>query len=102
MVRSMVSNASLRISLWTYALKTAMYLQNMVPSKVVQKTPFELWTGRKPSIRHIHVWGCPAEIRYYNPHEKKLDARTINGYFIGYLEKLKGLDFIALTILQGL
>ena len=38
MVRSMVSNASLPISLWTYALKTAMYLQNRVPSKAVQKT----------------------------------------------------------------
>ena len=67
MVRSMVSNASLPISLWTYALKTAMYLQNRVPSKAVQKTPFELWTGRKPSLRHLHVWGCLAYIRYYNP-----------------------------------
>ena len=93
MVRSMVSNASLPISLWTYALKTAMYLQNRVPSKAVQKTPFELWTGRKPSLRHLHVWGCPAEIRYYNPHEKKLDARTISGYFIGYPEKSKGFRF---------
>jgi len=23
----------------------------------------------------------------YNPHEKKLDARTITGYFIGYPQK---------------
>ena len=67
MVRRMLSNASLPISLWTYALKTAMYLQNRVPSKVVQKTPFELWTERKPSLRHLHVWGFPVEIRHYNP-----------------------------------
>ena len=93
MVRSMVSNASLPISLWTYALKVAMYLQNKVPSKAIQKKPFELWTRRKPSLRHLHVWGCPAEIRYYNPHEKKLDARIISGYFIGYLEKSKGFRF---------
>jgi len=26
----------------------------------------------------------------YNPQERKLDARTINGYFIGYPEKSKG------------
>ena len=37
MVRSMVNNASLPISLWTSALKTAMYLQNRVPSKAIQK-----------------------------------------------------------------
>ena len=31
--------------------------------------------------------------RYYNPRENKLDARTINGYFIGYPEKSKGFRF---------
>ena len=55
MVRSMLSNSSLPVSLWMYALKTATYLLNMVPNKVVQKTLFELWTGRKPSLRHLHV-----------------------------------------------
>ncbi|KAJ1412275.1 gag-polypeptide of LTR copia-type, partial [Sesbania bispinosa] len=33
------------------------------------------------------------EVRIYNPHEKKLDARTISGYFIGYPEKSKGYRF---------
>ena len=42
MVRSMLSNASFPISLWTYALRTTMYFQNRVPSKAVQKTQFEL------------------------------------------------------------
>ncbi|CAL9026013.1 unnamed protein product, partial [Prunus brigantina] len=93
MVRSMLSNSSLPIFLWMHALKTAVYLLNRVPSKAVSKTPFELWTGRKPSLRHLHVWGCPAEIRIYNPHEKKLDFRTISGYFIGYPEKSKGYSF---------
>ena len=93
MVRSMLSNSSLPLSLWMYALRTAMYLLNRVPSKAVPKTPFELWTGRKPSLRHLHVWGCPAEIRIYNPHEKKLDSRTTSGFFIGYPEKSKGYRF---------
>ena len=93
MVRSMMSHSSLPISMWMYALKTAMYFLNRVPSKAVSKTPFELWTRRKPSLRHLHVWGCPAEVRVYNPQEKKLDFRTISGYFIGYLEKSKGYRF---------
>ena len=93
MVRSMMSNSSLPISLWMHALKTAMYLLNGVPSKVVPKTPFELWTGRKPSLRHLHVWGCPAEVKIYNPHEKKLESRTTSGFFIGYPEKSKGYRF---------
>ena len=93
MVRSMLSHSSLPISLWMYALKTAMYLLNRVPSKAVPKTPFELWTGRKPSLKHLHVWGCPAEVRIHNPHETKLDFRTTSGFFIGYPEKSKGYRF---------
>jgi len=42
MVRSMLSNSCLPVSLWMYVLKIVMYLLNKVPSKAVQKTPFEL------------------------------------------------------------
>ena len=93
MVRSMSSNSTLPLSLWMYALKTAVYLLNQVPSKAVPKTSLELWTRRKPSLRHMHVWGCPAEARIYNPREKKLDSRTINAFFIGYPEKSKWYRF---------
>ncbi|CAA2987948.1 Retrovirus-related Pol poly from transposon TNT 1-94, partial [Olea europaea subsp. europaea] len=61
MVRSMRSNSKLPESLWTEALKTATYILNRVPTKAVQKTPFELFKGWKPSLRHIRVWGCPSE-----------------------------------------
>ncbi|KAK9113689.1 hypothetical protein Syun_020486 [Stephania yunnanensis] len=93
MVRSMRSNATLPIFLWSEALKTAVYILNMVPTKAVSKTPFELMKGWKPSLRHIRVWGCSCEVRIYNPHEKKLDPRTISGYFIGYAERSKGYRF---------
>ena len=93
MVKSMMSYSSVPISLWGEALKIVMYILNRVPSKAVPKTPFELWIGRKPSLRHIHIWGFPAEARIYNPHEKKLDSRTIYGYFIGYPDKSKEYKF---------
>ena len=44
-------------------------------------------------MRHICVWGCLSEVRIYNPQKKKLDVRTISGYFIGYAEKSKGYRF---------
>ena len=93
MVRSMMNNSYVPVSLWMYALRNAAYLLNRIPSKAVPKTPYELWTGRKPSLRHLHVWGCQAEARIYNPHERKLDPRTISGFFIGYPEKSKGYRF---------
>ena len=79
--------------LWTEALKTATYILNRVPTKAIAKTPFELWKGWKPSLRHMRVWGCPSEVRIYNPHEKKLDPRTVSGFFVGYAETSKGYKF---------
>ena len=32
-----------------------MYLQTRVSSMAVQKTPFELWSGRKLSLRHLYI-----------------------------------------------
>ena len=50
MVRSMLSSSKLPRFLWTEALKTAVYILNQVPTKVVPKTPFELWKCWKPSL----------------------------------------------------
>ena len=93
MVWSMLRNSNFPKSLWTEALKMAVYILNRVPTKAVPKMPFELWIGWKLSLRHMRVWGCPSEVRIYNPREKKLDPRNISGYFIGYVERSKGYRF---------
>ena len=61
---------------------------NCVPSKSVPKTPFKLWTGKKPSLNHFKV--CPTKVKIYDPSLKKIDSRTTRCYFIGYLSHLKG------------
>jgi transposase InsO family protein len=47
MVRSMMSQSNLPLSFWGYALETAAFTLNRVPSKSVVKTPYEMWTGMK-------------------------------------------------------
>ncbi|GJZ10435.1 hypothetical protein Tco_0545194 [Tanacetum coccineum] len=42
MVRSMMSQTTLPKSFWDYALETAARILNMVPTKKVEKTPYEL------------------------------------------------------------
>ena len=49
-------------------------------------------------LNHLHIWRCPDKVRPYKPNEKKLDARTINCYFIGYSERSRGYKFYDLTI----
>ena len=89
----MISHSILPESLWGEAIKTAAYILNRVPSKAVAKTPYELWTSKKPSIRNLHVWGCPTEARSYKPNEKKLDSKTVSCYFVGYSERSRGYKF---------
>ena len=93
MVRSMMAESSLYISLWGEALKIAIYLLNRVPTKATIKTPYELWTGRKPSLKYLYIWECPAQARPYVPKERKLDSRTTSCYFVGYSEKSWGFKF---------
>lgn len=93
MVRSMISHSTLPEPLWGEALKTTAYILNRVPTKAAVKTPYELWTGKKPCLTHLRIWGCPAEARPYRPNEKKLDSKTVSSYFIGYSERSRGYKF---------
>jgi len=93
MVRSVICHSNLLESLWGEALKTVAYILNRVSTKAAAKTPYELWVGRKPSLKHFHLWGCPAEARPFKPNERKLDSRTMSNYFIGYSERSSGYKF---------
>ena len=56
-VRSMLENSSLPDYLWGKALRTMAYILNQVLIKSIPKTPFELWSERKPNLHHFRVWG---------------------------------------------
>ena len=91
MVRSMMSFATLPVSFWGYALETACYILNNVPSKSVNKTSYEIWTGRKPRLSHLRVWGCPAYVKHLLTD--KLGARSDRCLFVGYPKETKGYYF---------
>ncbi|KAA0060254.1 gag/pol protein [Cucumis melo var. makuwa] len=88
MVRSMISYAHLPNSFWGYAVQTAVYILNYVPSKSVYETPLKLWNGRKGSLRHFRIWGCPAHVLENNP--KKLEPRSKLCLFVGYPKGTRG------------
>ena len=91
MVRSMMSYADLPVFLWGYALETSAYLLNKVPSKSVPQTPYEIWKQRKPSLKHIKIWGCPAHVKKVDPD--KLESRSIKCSFVGYPKETLGYYF---------
>ena len=63
MVRSMLSRTDLPISFWGYALETTAFLFNRIQSKAVEKTPYELWTGKRLGFSCLKIWGYEAYVK---------------------------------------
>nr|GEV88975.1 retrotransposon protein, putative, Ty1-copia subclass [Tanacetum cinerariifolium] len=55
MVRSMINLITQPLSFWDYALKTATRILNMVPTKKVDKTPYELWYRKVPNLSYVKI-----------------------------------------------
>ena len=94
MVRSMMSFTDLPEFLWGYCLMIAIYVLNRVPSKTVPTTPYEIWHGKKPSLNHLKIWGCPAHVK--RQQTDKLEFRSFRARFIGYPKESLGYYFYIL------
>nr|GEY42700.1 retrotransposon protein, putative, Ty1-copia subclass [Tanacetum cinerariifolium] len=85
MVRSMMSQTTLPKSFWDYALEIAARILNMVLTKKVEKTPYEVWHGKAPKLSYLKVWGCEALVKRDTlTKPDKLEPRSIKCIFIGY------------------
>ncbi|KAK8685931.1 hypothetical protein V6N13_124962 [Hibiscus sabdariffa] len=87
MVQSMMSHSDLLVSFWGHALETAAFTLNRVPSKSVQKTPYEIWTGKRPSMSFMKIWGCQAYVKHQM--STKLEPRSLKCIFVGYPKETK-------------
>ena len=87
MVRLMMSQIDLPISFWGYALETAAFILNRVPSKSVERTPYELWNGKRPSLSFLKIWGCNAYVK--RQVTDKLVAKSDKCFFVGYPKETK-------------
>lgn len=60
--RSMMIESGLPLKFWYQACSTAVFLTNRTITSAVpnNRTPFEVWPFRKPSIEHLKVFGCKA------------------------------------------
>ena len=59
----MMSRTDLPISFWGYALETTAFLLNIIPSKGVEKKPYELWIRKCPGLSFLKMWGCEAYVK---------------------------------------
>jgi len=66
-------------------VETACHLVNRSPSLVLEdKTPHEVWTGKKPSLSNLMVFRCDAYAHVIKEKKTKLDCKSERCVFIWY------------------
>ncbi|GJS61142.1 ribonuclease H-like domain-containing protein [Tanacetum coccineum] len=83
--KTMLADSKLPITFWAEAVNTACYVQNKVlVIKPHNKTPYELFLGRKPALSFMRPFGCPVTILNTLDHLGKFDGKADEGFFVGY------------------
>jgi hypothetical protein len=91
MIRSMMSQTDLLLSYWGYALETPAFTLNRVISESVERTPYEIWTGKCPGLSFLKVCGREAYVKRLM--SDKLTPKLDKCFFVGYLRENKGYYF---------
>ena len=69
------------------AISTTVYTLNRVQiKKGTNATPFELWYGHSPNVKHFKVFGSKC---YKDTRNGKFDAKSDEGIFLGYSTRSK-------------
>ena len=70
--------------------RTTVYVQNISPHRVLgNKTPEEMFSGEKPEVSHLRIFGCPVYVHVPREKRSKLEPSGKKGIFVGYNESSK-------------
>ena len=98
MTRSMLKSKHLPKEFWAEAVDTTVYLSNRSPTRSVWgKTPQEAWSGRKPRISHLRVFGSVPHVHVPDERRTKLDDKSERYIFMGYSTHSKGTNYTIQT-----
>ncbi|KAJ6937917.1 hypothetical protein NC652_012263 [Populus alba x Populus x berolinensis] len=91
MARSLLKAKKLPKQYWAEAVSCAVYLLNRCPTRSLQGvTPEEAWSGHKPNVTHLRVFGCVAYAKIPDARRRKLDDKSEKCIFVGYGERRMG------------
>ena len=89
-VKAMIHDQDLLMHLWEEVARTAVYVQNKSLHRVLgNKTLEEMFSGEKPEVSHLRIFGCPVYIHVPKEKRSKLEPLGRKGIFIGYSESSK-------------
>ena len=96
MINNMLINFGLPKYMWGEALNTDCHILNRVSLKYMDKTPYELWRGKKTSLKFLRVWGFLTKVLVPEHKRKKLGLKTVDCIFLGYIETTTAMRYLVL------
>jgi len=83
-VRAALLDAGAEEEPWAEALAAVVHVLIRSPKAGQDVTPFEALNGRRPNVEGFRVWGSRAWALKPKKQQRKLEARTDVGRFVGY------------------
>jgi hypothetical protein len=81
----MIMVSKLTYIFWTQAMHTVVHIQNIVIVRNnTDKTPYELWKGRRTNVKHFRVFGSKCYIKREDGRMGKFESRVDKGILVCY------------------
>lgn len=91
MVRSLLVEKNIPKNFWPKAVTWAFYILNRSPTTSVKDmTPEEAWSGVKPYVEHLRVFGCITHAHVPDARRTKLQNKSRSCVLFGMSAESKG------------
>jgi hypothetical protein len=81
----MIHSKNLAQHFWGEAVNIACYIINRVYLRPEpNKTPYEIWRGKKPTVKYFKTFGSKCYILHDRENLGKFDPKRDEGIFLGY------------------
>ncbi len=94
MMRCILHSSELGPQYWSYALNYAVHIKNRILHTTLGRTPYEAFTGTKPDVSHLRIFGSTLYARNTGRRSAKLDSHTSIGTFLGFSATPKNVIYI--------
>jgi hypothetical protein len=89
-VKTMIHDQDLPMCLWVEATMAVVYVHNQLSHSTLGfRTAEEMFTGKKPEVSHLKIFGYPVFIHILKEKRNKLEPSGKKGIFVGYCEVSK-------------
>jgi hypothetical protein len=94
-VKKLMNAQGLSRYLWGEEAMTTIYVHNRSPHHILKDmTPKEAFSGKKPNVEHLRIFGCPIYIHIPKDKRKKIEPSGKKGIFLDIVNPPKPTKYI--------